>query len=219
MKDRVLFLEKLKGKDEALLARTGLTPLFTQRIVGNLVPMIVDLKKPQGADPAVVSVDELRLPLDADLSKLDAVVRVNLGEVSYRLLPGLESLLGGAEAKTVKLPEIRVPIEKGVASYSGLPVHIAGRDYMFQGTFNLVDKSFRMQTQVPLSALGKKVSDQLDTLRGVLDPNMMVPLELRGTWKSPKLRVGDDFLKKVAEDALKKQGGGLLDGLLKKKKN
>lgn len=219
MKEGVLYLEKIGEKPEAVLARAGLTPLFSERILGSLVPMMVNLQKPQGSEPVSVAVEELRLPLDADLSKLDALVRVNLGQVTYKLLPGIDSMLGGGAAQVVDVPEIRVPIQKGVASYAGLPIRIAGRDYAFKGTFSLVDKSFKMETQVPLSALGKNVSDKLDSLRGFLDPNMLVPLELRGTWKSPKLRVGDDFLKRVAEDALKKQGGGLLDGLLKKKKN
>jgi hypothetical protein len=217
LKDGVLHLEKVGENQEALLARAGLTPLFSERIVGNLLPMAVDLRQPEGSPPVSVSVEELAMPLDADLSKLDALVRLNLGKVTYKLLPGLDSLLGAKDAKIVDVPEIRVPIQKGVASYAGLPIRIGGKDYPFKGTFNLVDKSFKMETQVPLSALGKKVSDKLDSFRDFLDPNLLVPLELRGTWKSPKLRVGDDFLKKVAEDALKKQGGSLLDGLLKKK--
>ncbi|MFN0008308.1 MAG: hypothetical protein ACKVXR_10395 [Planctomycetota bacterium] len=218
LKDGVLYLEKVGGNQEAVLARAGLTPLFSERVVGSLVPMMVNLQQPEGSPPVSVSVEELRLPLDADLSKLDALVRVNLGQVTYKLLPGLESLLSGGGAKVVDVPEIRVPIQKGVASYTDLPIRIGGKDYPFKGTFNLVDKSFRMETEVPLSALGKKVSDKLDSYREFLDPNLLVPLELRGTWNSPKLRVGDDFLKRVAEDALKRQGGSLLDGLLKKKK-
>jgi len=218
LKDGILYLEKVGGNKEAVLAKAGLTPLFSERVVGSLVPMMADLKQPPGTPPVSVSVEELRMPLDADLSKLDAIVRVNLGKVTYKLLPGLEGVLGGGEAKVVDVPEIRVPIVKGVASYAGLPIRIGGKDYPFKGTFNLVDKSFKMETEVPLSALGKKVSDRLDSYREFLDPNLLVPLELRGTWSSPKLRVGDDFLKRVAEDALKRQGGSLLDGLLKKKK-
>jgi len=218
MKDGVLFLEHVQGKNEALLARAGLTPLFSKKIVGSLVPALVNLEKPAGAEPVVLAVENLRMPLDADLSKLDAAVRLDLGEVSYRLLPALSTMLGKGEATTVKMPEIRVPIEKGVASYEGLPIRIGGRDRVFKGTFSLVDQSFRLNTQLPLSALGKGVSGKLDGLRGVLDANTMVPIELRGTWQNPKVGVGEDFLKKVAEDALKKQGGSLLEDLFKKKK-
>ena len=218
MMDGVLRLETVKGKNEALLARAGLTPLFSQKVVGSLVPALVNLEKPQGAEPVVLAVEQLQVPLDADLSKLDALVRLNLGEVSYKLLPGLAGLLGKGEATTVKMPEIRVPIQKGVASYDSLPIRIGGHDCVFKGTFSLVDKSFKMATQLPISALGKGVSGELDGFRGVVDANTMVPIELSGTWKNPKVSVGKDFLKKLGEDALKKQGGNLLDGLLKKKK-
>jgi hypothetical protein len=218
MKDGVLRLEKVQGKNEALLARAGLTPLFSQRIVGNLLPALVNLQKPEGAEPVALSVESLSVPLDADLSKLDALVRLNLGEVSYRLLPGLSGLLGKSEAASVHMPEIRVPIQKGVASYEGLPVQIGGHACSFKGTFSLVDQTFKMETQLPLSVLGKGVSGELDGLRGLVDANTMVPIELRGTWKSPKVSVSDAFVKKLAGDALKKEGGSLLDGLLKKKK-
>jgi hypothetical protein len=116
------------------------------------------------------------------------------------------------------MPEIRVPIQKGVASYEGLPVQIGGHACSFKGTFSLVDQTFKMETQLPLSVLGKGVSGELDGLRGLVDANTMVPIELRGTWKSPKVSVSDAFVKKLAGDALKKEGGSLLDGLLKKKK-
>src|SRR5262249_52178051 len=110
MKDGVLRLEKVQGKNEALLARAGLTPLFSQKVVGSLVPALVNLEKPQGAEPVLLAVEQLAVPLDADLSKLDALVRLNLGEVSYKLLPGLAGMLGKSEATTVKMPEIRVPV-------------------------------------------------------------------------------------------------------------
>jgi hypothetical protein len=218
MKDGVLQLEKSKGKTEALLAHAPLTPLFSERVVGKLVPAMVHLEKPEGADAVMLAVEDLKMPLDADLSKLDALVRLNLGEVSYRLLPGLATVLGKSDATTVKLPELRIPIEKGVARYDSLPIRIGGKDCIFKGTFSLVDQTFKLDTQLPLSVLGKGVNGKLDGLRGVLDPNTMVPIEVRGTWKSPKIGIGDEFLKKVAEDALKKEGGNLLDGLLKKKK-
>lgn len=219
MKDKVLHLEKGQGKNEALLASAPLSPLFSQKVIGNLVPAVVNVVKAKPKDPVIVAVEELAFPLDADLSKLDAIVRVNLGEVIAHPLPGLASMLGkGIGEVNMNIPEIRVPIQKGVASYDGLPLPIGGKTYPMKGTFNLVDKSFKMQTSIPLSVLGSGVNGKLDGLRGFLDPNTPVPITLSGTWKSPRVGVGEDFLKKVAEDALKKQGGNALEGLFKKKK-
>jgi hypothetical protein len=205
-------------KDGGLVAKVGLSPLVSKRLVGNLVPMLVDVKKPEGSAPAVFSIDSLRWPKDGDIGKLDAVVRVDLGEVSYRLLPGLEAVFGSSVPKLVKIPELRVPIQHGVASYAGLPIKIGGRDFSFKGSFNLKDQSFNLATDVPLSVLGKNVEKQLDNLRGVLGPDTLVPIEIRGTWKSPRVGIGNDFLKRALEDAAKSVLPGLLEGLLKKKK-
>ena len=220
MKDKVFRLEKVQGKNEAVLASAQLTPLFSQKVVGSLVPALVNVEKAKPTDPVVVAVENLAFPLDADLSKLDALVRVNLGEVIAHPLPGLASLMGkgGGGGVNLNIPEIRVPIQKGVASYDGLPLPIGGKTYPLKGTYSLVDQTFKMQASIPLSALGTGVNGKLDEARKVLDPNTPVPITLSGTWKSPKIGIGDDFLKKVAEEALKKQGGNLLDGLLKKKK-
>jgi hypothetical protein len=220
MKDKVFHLEKVQGKNEAVLASAQLTPLFSQKVIGSLVPALVNVQKPKPTDPVVVAVENLSMPMDADLSKLDALVRVNLGEVIAHPLPGLASLLGGKGGGGVNLnvPEIKVPIQKGVASYDGLPLPIGGKTYPMKGTFNLVDKSFKMQASIPLGMLGSGVNSKLDGARGVLDANTLVPIELSGTWQKPKVSVGEDFVKKVAEEALKKQGGNLLEGLFKKKK-
>jgi hypothetical protein len=206
-------------KDGGLVAKVGLTPLVSQRVVGNLVPLLVDLQKPQGSEPAAFSVDKLRWPKDSDLGKLDAIVRVDLGEVSYRLIPGLDAAFGSAAPKTVKIPELRVPIQHGVASYTGLPIKIGGRDYVFKGTYNLKDQKFQMGTDIPLGILGKNFEKQLEPLRGALGPDTLVPIEIRGTWNNPRVGVSSDFLKHALEDAAKKELPGLLDGLLKKKKN
>jgi hypothetical protein len=206
-------------KDGGLVAKVGLSPLVSQRVVGNLVPLLVDVQKPEGSQPAEFTVDKLRWPKDGDIGKLDAIVRVNLGEVSYRLIPGLEALFGSAAPKTVKVPELNVPIQHGVASYAGLPIKIGGRDFTFKGSFNLKDQSFNLGTDVPLGMLGNNVEHELDKLRGVLGPETLVPIEIRGTWNHPHVGVGSDFMKHALEDAAKKELPGLLDGLLKKKKN
>ncbi len=221
MKDKVFHLEKVQGKNEAVLASAQLTPLFSQKVIGSLVPALVNVEKAKPTDPVVVAVENLAFPMDADLSKLDALVRVNLGEVIAHPLPGLASLMGGkggGGGVNLNVPEIKVPIQKGVASYDGLPLPIGGKTYPLKGTFNLVDKSFKMQASIPLGLLGSGVNSKLDGARGVLDANTLVPIELSGTWQKPKVSVGEDFLKKVGEEVLKKQGGNLLEGLLKKKK-
>lgn len=201
------------------VARFGLTPLASQRVVGALVPMMFNLTKPAGAEPVVLTLDDLSLPLDADMTRLDATVHLNLGEVSYRLLPGLDSMLGSlADAKSVRIPMLTIPIRKGIASYDDLPLVIGGRACKFQGTFSLVDHTFKMSTEIPLAAFGKKINAALDGARDAMDPNTLVPIEIRGTWKKPKVSIGDEFLQRVLESAARGGLQDLLKGLGGKKK-
>jgi hypothetical protein len=206
-------------KDGGLVAKVGITPLVSERLIGKLVPLFVDVQKPKDSAPAAFAVDSLRWPKDGDLSRLDALVRVNLGEVSYRLLPGLDAVFGASGPSVVKIPELRVPIQKGVASYAGMPIRIGGKDFTFKGTFNLASGVMSLGTDVPLAVLGHGVEAKLDGLRDVLGPDTLVPIEIRGTWKNPKVGVGSEFLSHALENAAKKELPGLIDGFLKKKKN
>ncbi len=211
-------------------AQLPLSPLFSERIVGKLVPLCVNASKPQGAAPVGLSVRDFQLPLDGDLSKLNALVELELGDIVYDLLPGLSSTLAplGLSGKTqgaAKLGKLSLPIRNGVVSYDRLPLSFGGKELAFKGSFDLAKLEFDLATDVPLEALGAKVNAELDKFRQYLDPKMLVPLQLKGTWKSPKFRLADDFTKKVLKDAAEKAAedalkGGLQDLLGgKKKKN
>lgn len=209
-------------------AQLPLTPLFSERIVGKLVPLCVNASKPQGASPVGLSVRDFQLPLDGDLSKLNAVIELELGDIVYDLLPGLSSALAplGLAGKTqgsAKLGKLSLPIRNGVVSYERLPISIGGNEVAFKGAFDLAKLEFDLSTDVPLEALGSKVNAELDKVRQYLDPKMLVPVQLKGTWKSPKFRLADDFTKKVLKDAAEKAAedalkGGLQDLLGGKKK-
>lgn len=212
---RVLRIDKVDG----VLAEIGLGPIGSKKLVGSLVPMLVDVKKNEGAAPAKFAVDGLSYPLDGDLSKLDAVVRLDLGEISYALLPGLDQFLGSAASmKSTLLKPIAIPIEKGIARYDRLPIRFGASEVPFRGTFNLVDRSFSLGADVPLALLGKKVNAKLDAVRQYLPADLAVPLEIRGTWDKPRISISESFLKDVVGKAAEKGLGGLLDGLLDKKK-
>jgi len=208
----------LVAKPKGLTAHFSLGPLTSERFVGRLVPLICEVAKPQGAAPASVEVDALAFPLDGDLAKLDGLLRVDLGEVSYALLPGLKGLFGAQAPKPVRLPAFSVPIQKGVVRYDKLLVPIGGREYSFHGSFNLVDGELNFGTSIPLELLGVKVSSELDKARGLIDGKTLVPIEIRGPWNKPRFAVGKGFLDDVVKKAL---GGALehgLEDLLKKKK-
>jgi hypothetical protein len=211
--DRTIVIAKQDGG----LASVNLGPLVSQRVIGSLVPMLVQVEKPSG-DPIVLAADQLSYPLDGDLSKLDALVRLDLGAISFDFLPGLGSMLGDLGGpKAASIAPISIPIEKGVARYDKLVIPIGGRDYAFSGSYSLVDQTMKLGTSIPLAALGKKVSSELEKVRGLLSPDLAVPIEIRGTWRKPRVGIADDFLKKVLKDAAGNQLEGFLKGLGGKK--
>jgi len=207
------------SKPKGLTAHFSLGPLSSTRIVGRLVPLLCELSKPSGAAPASVEVDALALPLDGDLAQLDGLLRFDLGEVNFALLPGLKGLFGSQAApKAVKLPAFSVPIQRGVVRYEKLVLPLGGRDFAFHGSYSLVDGGLQLGTQIPLELLGSKVSSELDKARGLIDGKTLVPIEIRGTLSKPRFAVGQGFLDEIAKKAL---GGALekgLEDLLKKKK-
>jgi hypothetical protein len=213
--NRTIVIDKVDG----LLAKVAIGPLMSQKVVGQLVPMLFNIEKAPGAEPAHFAVDDLHYPLDGDLSKLDGTVRIELGAVSYKLLPGLDDLLGDfGVAKNTTLPPLRVPIKQGVASYDKLPIKLGGRDVFFSGSYNLVTQSMKLTTSLPLKLLGKKAGAELESVRDLVDPETAVPIEISGTWKKPKFAIGEGFAEKLLEGAASKGLDGLLKGLGKKKK-
>lgn len=200
-----------------LEAQLPLTPLFSERIVGKLLPLCVNATKPLGASPVNLSVRKFKLPLDGDMSKLNGIVELELGDIVYDLLPGLSSALAplglqGASQRSAKLGKLTLPIVNGVVGYDRLPLSIGGTEIAFKGAFDLAKLEFDLSTDVPLEALGSKVNAELDKVRQYLDPKMLVPVQLKGTWKSPKFRLADDFTKKVLKDAAEKAAGEALKG-------
>lgn len=211
--DAKLVVDRLDG----VVAQVGLGPLVSQRVVGKLVPTLVQVTKAEGAAPVSLHIDTLTVPFDADLRALDAKVRLELGEVQYALLPGLDALFGsGGTPKVSSLPTIEVQIVKGVARYDRLPVKIGGKEHIFAGSYDLVDGKMSLTAGIPLAAFGKKFNKELDSVRDIVPADTVVPVELYGTWSSPKVRIGKKFLDELLERAAAKALGDLFGGDKKK---
>jgi hypothetical protein len=203
--------------EEGLDAKLGLTPLFTKRIVGSLLPMLVQVRQDDPQKRALFTGRNLSLPLDADMSKFSGDIVMDLGAVEFQLLPGLDRAFAmvGAKAPTTKntvLKPVTVRVTNGIARYDQLLIPVAGRELKFNGSADLDKKTFELGCAVPLEILGSGVESQLDALRKVLDPKLEVPLEIYGSWSSPRVRLGKGFLEKT----LKGAAGGLLKGELEK---
>jgi hypothetical protein len=206
------------GDDGEIHASTGLTPLFSRRIVGNLVPMMVQMTKPEGAGPAAIHAKRFRLPLDGDMAKLSGEIVIDLGQVDYQLLPGIDKLVKEAVGKQggagmTKLEPFTLHIQEGVVRAPALPLDFNGRAVVLEGSYSLVERRYNLTTNLPLKALGSGLGSKLDGVRDYIDPEMSVPIEIKGNFGAPKIKVRADFMKKVvekaAENALKKGLGDL----------
>lgn len=189
------------------------------------MPMLVGLSKAEGAPPAALAVTNFVLPLDGDLAKLDCDVRLDLNQVSYRVLPGFAELIASAAgadagAKSFVVPPISLRIRQGVVRYDALPLELAGQPVSFAGSFNLATRELDLATQIPLAALGEKFSAELTRARIAIDPKTLIPLRLSGTPRKPRVTIPreflEDLLKDAVQDAAKKGLGDLLERALKK---
>ncbi|MCC6409941.1 MAG: hypothetical protein IT453_22495 [Planctomycetes bacterium] len=210
-----------QGLDASLIV----TPLFGQRVVGSLVPLIADIRQVEGSKRALLSGRNFSLPLSGDLRQLNGEITLDPGALEYRFLPGILELFSDSAAKgmsSAKLEPVNVQITKGVARYERLALPIGGKTYVFKGSFDLVERAYKLEVELPLSALGKSVTKSLEGAADFLDPETKIPIEIRGNSAKPKLRIADGFLKKVLEDAagraLEKKLKDLLDDDKDKKK-
>jgi hypothetical protein len=204
------------AEGEGLQARLPLSPLVSERIVGPLVPLAVRVTKPEGTPPAVLAARDVAIPLDGDLARLDAVVELELGDVVYELLPGLDAgfLRELSQERLRHVPPIRIEIEQGVARYDQLPIQIGDHSIPFVGRFGLVDHALRFDASVPLAALGKGLTEKLGQVERFVKPDTVIPVEVRGTLSRPKIGLGDGFVEGLLQGA----GRNLLEDLLNPKK-
>lgn len=202
-----------------LRVSSGLTPLYSERIVGGLLPVLVGLAKPPGAAPVGLSVEDFVLPLSGDLGRLSARITLDLNQVSYSVLPGLEGWLQaldgkGVGARVVELEPITLTVREGRVQYEQVGLELNGHPLKLSGSFELATRGIDLTTDVPLSALGKGVASELQKVRDYVPASTRVPLRLGGSWTSPRVSLGEGFLETVldgAKDAALKKG---LEGLL-----
>ncbi len=198
-------------------ATLQLTPLVSERVVGNLVPLLVDVTKAPDAEPLRIALRNLRAPLGAGVAGLSADVRLELGEVLYRSLPGLAEFLGEREQRTKTFEPLQLTIRDGAVRYDALPLSIEGEEFFFTGSFDLTTRALDLATELPLQYLGGDAGKLIERYRDRLDPDLAVPITLSGTWPRPRVQIASGFLERAAKSTLKRTfQEGLLE-LLKKR--
>jgi uncharacterized membrane protein len=217
--DGVLLSE---GDAESLDASVGITPLFQERIVGNLLPVLVGMESVEGAEPALVHVSNFRMPLSAGdrsvLAGLQADVRLALGEVRCAVLPDLAGMLSSQvhQLRPTTLPTIQLKIRDGVVVADELPIEIEKTRVVFKGNYALVDERMEFTCSVPLAGLRGDVGRVLNEAREYLDPQLSVPLSVRGRPNKPQVGIDSAFLKQVVRDGSAKAAEDALEKGLRK---
>jgi hypothetical protein len=195
------------GEGGKLSAAVGLSPLMGARVVGPLVPLLVDLRKPD-ASPVRLEVDHLQFPVASGLRGLNAEVRLDLGQVTCSFLPSVLAQLPGLGERSVQRTNIlplTLRIVDGAVHYERLPLKVDGRPLELTGSYDLVTSALDLSTDVKLGDLGGEVGKLLRDVRKVLGDSYAVPLHIGGTPKSPKVELQSGFLERALQDAGQKK--------------
>ena len=196
----------LRGEDEArIVLAFDPEPEVRDAIVTPLLPWIVDLSKPSGTGLVLFELRDFALPLDGDLSRLDASITMDLGEVDYWLHAGFQGLFDDANAAELQhdiLLPVTLRIEGGVVRYRDLTLKLAGDDSDLTGTLNLLTDEIALEAEVPMRALGTRLGIGQPMAAKLVDNDVTVEVSIAGRWQEPRVRVDTESVSQFFQRAL-----------------
>ncbi len=212
-----------------LVAELALTQPLKDRLLYKIHPILADIRSTE--QPLRVTVTAATIPLDGDVSRLDADIRITVGRValdSGSVALGLLTLANATNAATIpaEIEPIVATIRKGVVRYERFAVRLDKYTLLYSGHVDLNTRTVDLKTDIPLEALALSIRE----LRGYTD-NVIVPIVTRGRFGNLKTDVDPDFdlagmaleagLRGLLKDAAKDTGlpiNDIFDGIFKKKK-
>lgn len=208
------------------------TPELSASLVKAL-PFFGKIEKKVSDQPGHVVASDMHVPLDNDLTKLNADINIVPGDLSFETSPEFARLLSAAHQKTEgkagqKLEPMTVAIRSGVARIQRWPLPLGEFKVEMEGTYNLVTKDMDFITWVPFGALSEDVAKGLKGPLGSVAGDRLlalaVPIRTRGNANGRQTQIDSeaflrDAIKLFKPEDLIKQGveQGLKD-LLKGKK-
>ncbi len=209
-------------------AQLELTPPLRERLLYKIHPLLADIRTTE--QPIRATISAASIPLDGDVSRLDARLELTVGKVEFDSgseALALLTLANATDARTLwgEIEPIRATIRKGVVTYERFAVKIDKYTFIYTGTINLNTRYVDLRTEIPLDGLAGTFHE----LQGYTD-NVSVPILYRGTFGNVRAEVEPEFLAKAAAEVgirvgigeLEKQTGvpigDILDGLFGKKK-
>jgi uncharacterized protein YciI len=181
----------LLSEDWPAKAQLRVTPDLRQRLLRKLHPILADIET--SAQPLQATIQQAAVPLDGDLSRLDAKMELSIGDVQFRpsaLVLAAMDASGGSGRETVpgRIEDVKINIRGGVVQYERFLVHIENLDLAYSGTIDLRTGQLNLRHEVPLAVLAEHVPE----LRGYVE-SLHVPLLTRGTTDNPQTSIDPSF--------------------------
>ena len=198
--------------------------LFSRLTAG--VPLVSVMEKRAEDGPAVVRVEGLKYPLDGDLSKLNGVVKVDLGRVRFEttgLVQGLLKATGQRTAGEVgrRVQPFEVRLVNGVATYERYSLPLGEFEASTRGSVDLVNRRIDIVLYLPFGSLADETAGALNTGLGralgrlpIVDSLTTVPIRIRGPLDNPSASPDVDLFVREQGDALLRLPARILDDVI-----
>ena len=192
-----------------------LSGTLTQHLLKDFGPVLSDIRTVK--KPIQMRVKNANASLEGDISKLNADITIDIGEVelasgsiSLQLLPLFNS--SNVEVVPAVFDPIEVQIRKGVIRYKEFNLTIAGKYTVpYSGSINLNNRKLNLKSAIPLTGLGYSIKE----LRG-LATDIDVPIRITGTIDDPKVDVDPTFdLGKILQSAALDAVGDAIEDALR----
>ncbi|QQS08395.1 MAG: hypothetical protein IPK69_10400 [Phycisphaerales bacterium] len=179
---------------------------ITESLGGRLVkglPLVGSLKKSPQDAPALIRAENLALPLNGDLSKLNGTLTISPGDAQFAASSYFAKALSfvGAHPEGFvgrKLAPLSLTVTNGVAAYPKYKLPLGEFTIETEGSFNLADNSVDVVTWIPLGALTDeaaglfKLNTGLGAAAGRAIPGLenatMMPFRTRGPATNPSTK-------------------------------
>ena len=191
-----------------------LSTSLTKHLLKDLGPILSDIRSMD--HPIRMIISNANASLEGDLTKLNADIRIDIGEValdSGSLTMQLLPLFNSSHVKLIpaKFDPIKIEIRNGIVHYKKFNLTIDNKYAIpHSGTINLVTRKLDLKSAVPLTGLGHSIKE----LRN-LETDIDVPLRITGTIDNPITEVDPSFdLSKILESIAIEVIGDAIDDAL-----
>ena len=196
--------------DKPLHGELAFTEPLRRQLLAKIHPILADVRHVEERIrfrvPGVAVV-----PVDGDLTRLDADLEIRVGAVEFA--PGsialslISAFEGGHETVEGSIDPIVAHVRAGIVTFEPFAVHID--DFalrLHEGTVNLVTGIIDLRGDIPLDALALKIHELEGYTTGIA-----VPVVFRGPAETAKLELGEEademILKAIANAALQRAIG------------